>query len=196
MNGEVDLKTLWQQQPVAPPDIKALQTGVRKLKQAHRRRLLRTNLLLAGTCLLIIYIWIQYQPQFLTTKAGIILMITAMACYMIVSSRLLPLIRKTETTLPAADYLQELVTLKEKQRYLHTTVLNLYFLLLSAGLALYLIEPVSSMSTRGILFSYAITFAWVIFNWVYIRPRTIRKQQTRLDDLLSQLRKMQEQTEG
>jgi len=35
------------------------------------------------------------------------------------------------------------------------------------------------------LVTYGITFIWISFNWVYLRPKLIKKQRAKLDTIIS-----------
>jgi hypothetical protein len=84
---------------------------------------------------------------------------------------------------------------RTKQNFLQKKILTAYFILLSAGLLLYIYEYARRMSAAGFFATYGITIAWVLFNWWYIRPRTIRKQQLQLNQLIDQLTALTKQFE-
>jgi hypothetical protein len=65
--------------------------------------------------------------------------------------------------------------------------------MLSAGIGLYMIEPVSHMSLFWACFSYTATTVWILFNWLYVRPRSIKKQSVKLNVIIGQLEQMNEQ---
>jgi hypothetical protein len=41
------------------------------------------------------------------------------------------------------------------------------------------------MTMVAAIITYAATLTWIVFNWFYLRPKTIKKQQVKLDDLIS-----------
>lgn len=79
---------------------------------------------------------------------------------------------------------------------MHTTMLNLYFVLLSTGIGLYMFEYASRMTMFWGLFTYAITAVWILFNWLYLRPRQIKKQQTKLDEIISKFESINKQLDS
>ncbi len=85
----------------------------------------------------------------------------------------------------SADYLQQLLSLKRKQQFLQGIMTNLYFILLSTGLFLYMIEYTMRMKLSMGIVCYAITAGWIAFNWFYIKPKTIRKQREKIDGLIN-----------
>jgi hypothetical protein len=66
-------------------------------------------------------------------------------------------------------------------------MLNIYFFLLSLGLAMYMTGPASRMSLAWRIGVYGVTTAWVALNWFYLRPRRIKKQKAELDAIIDRL---------
>ena len=54
-------------------------------------------------------------------------------------------------------------------------------------------EYASRMEVLGAVLSYSITLAWIAFNWFYIRPKTIKKQESKLDELISKFESINKQ---
>ncbi len=185
MSTSPDFKYLWNKQEVATPDMTELLKKTGHFRRRQLGKLILTNVLLTATALFIGYIWYNYQPQMISTKTGMALVILAMFCFLVVYNGWLPLLKKIEHTSTTQVYLQQLLKLKEKQRFLQTTMLSVYFLMLSLGIFLYMIEPVSQMSKGWAIFSYGLTLVWVCFNWFFIRPRNIRKQEQKINALIA-----------
>ena len=185
MSSNIDFKALWQQQPVSQPDMKDLMARLHQFKQSNIRRLIKTNILLIATSLFIGFIWYYYQPQFITTKMGIVITILAMVIFLVVYNKMFSLFNKINDTSDNTRYLQNLIVIKGKQRFLQHTMMNVYFIMLSAGICLYMYEYTSRMTMTGGIIAYAVTLIWIAFNWFYLRPKTIKKQQAKLDDLIS-----------
>lgn len=92
-----------------------------------------------------------------------------------------------------AEHLANLLALKKKQQFLQTTLLNVYFMMLSLGIGLYMIEPTGHMTLFWAIIAYGITGVWILFSWLYLRPRQIRKQQTKLNDIIGKFENIQTQ---
>ena len=193
MSSNIDFKALWQQQPVSQPDMQDLMARLHQFKQSNIRRLIKTNILLIATCLFIGFIWYYYQPQFITTKMGIVITILAMVIFLFVYNSMFALFNKIDDTSDNTHYLQNLIVIKGKQRFLQHTMMNVYFLMLSTGIGLYMYEYTSRMTMMAGIITYAVTLIWVAFNWFYLRPKTIKKQQAKLDDLISKFEGINEQ---
>ena len=72
-------------------------------------------------------------------------------------------------------------------------MLSIYFIILSLGIGLYLFEYVSRMTITWGIITYAITILWFTINWFYLRPKTITKQNAKLNKLLVEFEKLNNQ---
>ena len=86
-----------------------------------------------------------------------------------------------------SSYLQQLLKLKRRQEFMQKTVLSVYFILLTAGLLLYMVEPSSKMSMGSAIAAYSLTIGWIAFGWFYLRPKRIKKQQQEVNDIINKL---------
>ncbi len=185
MQHEIDFKNIWQQQKISPPDIQGLFAKLKQFRKQNVLKLIFLNIALTGTCGFIIYIWLHYQPQFISTKIGIVLVILAMVIYLIAYNKQLLLLKALNGNQSNTDYLQNLIALKRNQKHLQTTMLNLYFLLLSSGICLYMYEFALQMVKLWSIVAYAATLSWIAFHWFFTRPKTIKKQQQKIDELIN-----------
>lgn len=193
MATNIDFKNLWQQQTAEKPSVEELLGRLKKFKNENLRRLLVTNILLILTSLFIGFIWYYYQPQFLSTKIGIVLVILAMVIFLFAYNKLFSPIYNLDSTQTNAEYLQSLYLLKSKQKFMQTTMMNVYFIMLFAGISLYMYEYASRMEMMYAVLTYGLTFLWIAFNWLYLRPKTIRKQQGKLNGLIHKFEEINQQ---
>lgn len=194
-NNNIDFKDLWKKQAVNKPNIEDLLARLKQFKKASLRSLWRTNILLAATSAFIIFIWYRYQPEFISTKIGIILAILAMVMYVGVYNRVLSTFKNIDSTQTNQEYLQQLILIRKKQQYMQSKVLSWYFVLLMAGICLYMYEYASRMTVFYALITYGITLLWIAFNWFYIRPKQIAKQQDKINGLIEKFEAINHQLE-
>lgn len=194
-NNNIDFKDLWKKQAVNKPNIEDLLARLKQFKKASLRSLWRTNILLAATSAFIIFIWYRYQPEFISTKIGIILAILAMVMYVGVCNRVLSTFKNIDSTQTNQEYLQQLILIRKKQQYMQSKVLSWYFVLLMAGICLYMYEYASRMTVFYALITYGITLLWIAFNWFYIRPKQIAKQQDKINGLIEKFEAINHQLE-
>lgn len=193
MATNIDFKNLWKQQTLEKPSIEELLDRLKKFKKENIRRLIITNILLILTCVFIGLIWYYYQPQLATTKIGIVLVILAMVIFLLAYNQLFMNFYKLDSTQTNAEYLNNLYSLKNKQKFMQTTMLNLYFIMLFAGISLYMYEYASRMKMIYAVTTYGLTFLWITFNWFYLRPKTIKKQQAKLNGLINKFEEINDQ---
>jgi len=193
MSTEMDFKALWNKQPaIAIPDTGELLAKANDLKKATRNKLIRLNLVLLATMFFIIYIGLNIDNEKLTTKIGIILIAVAIVSYMAVSNQLMPMLFKTNLQTSSHEYLNQLIAIKRKQDFLNKVMINIYFVLLSAGLFLYMLQFVARMSPAWGATYYILTFGWIAFAWFYLRPRGIKKKQKALNEMIEKLEAVNE----
>ncbi|MBP1223409.1 hypothetical protein [Flavobacterium sp. 1355] len=184
MDNNIDFKDLWKKQSVSQPNLEDLLARLKQFKKAALRSLWITNVLLIATSIFIAVIWYYYQPQFVSTKIGIIITILTMMMYLTIYNRLLNAYKNIDSTQTNQEYVQNLISIKKKQHYLQSTILSLYFVLLTIGLCLYMYEYASRMTVFWAIFTYAMTLFWMGINWFFIRPKQIKKQQAKINSLI------------
>lgn len=193
MENNIDLKALWTRQPVPGADKEALLAKLNKLRAEKRRSLIWANVCLIPTALFVVWIWVYYQPEYTSTKVGIVLVVTAIFMFLIVSNKLIPLYKALNTTQVNSTYLDDLLQIRQREQFIQTTIVNLYFFLLSLGLMLYLYEYASRMELTGMIITYAATASWIAFNWFYFRPRQIKKNRQKIDGIIRHLQEIKNQ---
>lgn len=196
MDNKINFNDLWAKQTSIEPNPENLLLQISKMKQSNFRKLIITNLLLIAVSVFIVLIWGYYKPQLISTKVGIILIILAMTIYLFTYNKSYSLFKENVDSKSNADYLQELLAIKSKQQFMHTTMLNLYFILLSAGIGLYMYEYTSRMTIFWGIVAYGITLLWILINWFYLRPKQIKKQQATLDEIIIKCKQLNKQLEA
>jgi membrane protein YdbS with pleckstrin-like domain len=192
-SSNIDFAAIWQQQKVAQSNMDELKSKLKKYHKTSIQKLIVFNILLIATAAGIFCILYFYQPQHLTTKIGIVLTILAMATYLFAYNKQLSHFKQIDETQTNSRYLKSLAALKTKQKYLQTKMLSIYYLLLSSGIGLYTYEYTLKMTVFWAYFAYVITLTWIGFNWFYIRPKTVKKQETNLNELIGKLENLNKQ---
>jgi hypothetical protein len=187
MSVDIDFKALWNRQDSSVPDMAEILEKAGQLNRKTRNNIWRQYILLSLTIIFLIWVWWYYQPTMVTTKIGIMLVIIAIVSYLTIAGQLFPLLFKVNLETDSRQYLNRLIQIKQKQEFLNQTILNSYFVLLSAGVFLYMIEYVGRGTLVFQLTAYGITSLWIAFNWFYIRPKTINKQQKAINEVIEKL---------
>lgn len=193
MADNINFKHYWEQQTVETPSASAFIKKAKSYKKKARFRLFAANITLIATSILIGFIWYYYQPEFLTTKIGIITCILDMLIFLVFHNTLVPLLFKRDYLLNVKDELRQLKRLKEKQYFQQTTLLSIYYIVLYIGLGLYMYEYATRMTVFWAVFSYGIMLVWICINAFYFRPKIVKKHQRQLNELIAQLDKIEDQ---
>ncbi|WP_299800293.1 hypothetical protein [uncultured Maribacter sp.] len=193
MTDNIDFKKYWNKQKIETQSPKELIEKANEFKRKTRIKLIIANIALLLTCMVISFVWFYYQPEYLTTKIGIIIIIIAILIYVVFQSSLTSLLFTKNIQANAKEQLLQLLKLKEKQRFQQTTLLNGYFFLLSLGLGLYMYEYAVRMTLPWAILSYGLVLFWIALNAFYFRPKAIKKQEARLNKLIAQLEDLKEQ---
>lgn len=193
MDSNIDFKNIWKQQTSHKPNLEELLGKLKKFRNENLRKLICSNLSLIFTSLFIVFIWYYYQPQMISTKLGIVLVILSMITFLIAYNRMFMTFYKIDSTQSNQQYLQSLYVIKNKQKFMQTTMMNLYFITLSLGICLYLYEYASLMTPLSATITYGITLLWIAVNWFYLRPKTIKKQQSKIDGLIGKFEEINNQ---
>ena len=188
-----DIKNLWQK--TGENDLPDAAEILLQVQKARKKILLKTivgGLILCFTFIFIALLGIHYQFQQWTTQTGIILTLAAIVMGIIFNSKLVQLLLKqSDLTLSNSDYLQQLIRFRSTQRTIQTKGITAYFILLTMGIILYMFEFAQRNLTFGIC-AYAITLAWIVFNWFYTRKRTIAKQQKEINGQIAKIERILE----
>jgi len=195
MQDDIYFQNLYRRQVNAIPDITELYKKANIYKKKNLIKLVVANVSLLFTSAFIIWIWYFYDPTFVTTKIGIALVILAMVLFIAVYNNIIPFLLKRTQNNNTKDYLNQLLNLKKKQKFLQSYMLNIYFILLFTGICLYLYEFVFKMPLSGGILTYGITLLWIAINWFYFRPRIIKKQEKEINQLINAFKRVDDQFE-
>jgi len=192
-NDNINFNDLWSKQTAVPPKESDILKKAAKLKRQNTAHLVFITGLFFLTSLLIIWIWLSEKPQMLSTRLGIVLCLLAMAVYGLIYNQQYAILKKLNVDDSNQVYLQNLYQLKKHQKFMHGIMLNVYFILLPAGVLLYMIEPVQRMEPRYAILSYLLAVGWILFAWFYLRPKQIKKQQNRLNEIIDKMQSFSNQ---
>lgn len=192
----MDFNNIWKAQAVPGPDVQALYSKIKNYKTRRLKRLVFTNICLVLTSAFIASIGFWAKPERITTWAGILLTILAMALFLIVYNRMIPLYRALDDHSDSRRFMDNLLAVKQREAFLNRQMMNLYFFLLSSGIALYMYEYTIRMELKWGILTYVVTFLWIGFNWWVIRPRQIRKEQEKISSIIARLQEVQGQFKG
>lgn len=186
----MDIKQLWDKQVVPLANQNEL---FRKMKSFKRKRRIKTvilNIVLLLTVCFVAFICIYFEPQLLSTKIGIVLTVVPIAVVSAFNCKIIPLYKQVDESKSNVDYLNDLLVMKSKENLMQTKVMNLYFILLSAGISLCIYEYTLNISLIFGVIAYFAVFLWIGFNWFFLRPGIIKKNRKQTENLINQIEKV------
>ena len=68
-----------------------------------------------------------------------------------------------------------------------------YYILLSAALGVYLYELLKNIDLWKIILAFAITYSWMFFAYFYLGKKEIKKQDAKMDGIISELKNLENQ---
>jgi uncharacterized membrane protein len=187
MSNNIDFKELWNREKASAPNVDEIIAKANQLNRKTRNKIWQGNIVLTLTVVFMVFIWWYYQPQLITTKIGLTLVIISIVIFLATSNQMVPLLAKTNLETDSQHFLAQMIRIKQKQEFINKTMLTSYFIFLSLGIFLYMIEYAGRGSLTFQLTAYGITFAWIAFNWFYIRVKTVKKQQNAINDIITRL---------
>lgn len=188
-----DLKNIWSQQKVPHQEYETFLAEAKSYAKKEKFKNLKANIILLFTCIFIGILWWYYQPQYISTKLGIVIAILTMLVYLFYYNDAYRLIIQPSEEIGSKQFLKKLLSFKQKQKMLQTKGINLYLLFIFLGVILYMYEYASRMSLEGIVITYGVVIVWFAFNWLYFKPRIIKKQNEKLNHIINALQKIENQ---
>lgn len=188
-----NLKNIWNQQKVPHQEYEAFLNKAKSYAKQEKFKTYKANILLVITCVFIAAIWWFYQPEYVSTKLGIVIAILTMLIYLFYFNDAYRLIFQPSEEVESKQFLEKLLHFKKKQQVLQTKGINLYLFFIFLGVLLYMYEYASRMSLTGQIITYAIVTIWFGFNWLYFKPRIIKKQREKLNLVITDLQKIENQ---
>ena len=191
MNSNLDFKELWAQQTLDAPKIEKVLSSFYRLRRKGLIKLILVNLLMVTTIAVILFIWVYFEPELITTKIGLVVTLGTISFFVWAYNQIIPNLTRLDETQNSKQFLTAALKLKNRQRYLQTKVLKIYFIGLSLGICLYLYEYVQLMTFKWAILIYVLAALWIGFNWFYLRPKISKRESDKIDLIIKKLEAIQ-----
>lgn len=192
-NAEINIKDLWNGQTVPEGNSSKLFKEISRFRRRGMGKVILLNILLLLTIFFVVFVWIYFKPQLITTKIGILLSILPVCMVLVCNCRLLPLYKRIDESSSNFDYLNDLLAISVREEFMHTKIMNIYFVLLSSGIGLYMFEYVVNGTWISAIAKYASFLLWCAFNWFVLRPLIIKKNRRKREGLIKQVERIKRQ---
>lgn len=190
-----ELENLWKQSETKIPPQK---TNISKIKN-NRMKLKNTYtkgailLILTGIFILGLMIFLDSNLKtILVVSSMIIISITCFlqAALMLFTANEIAKIDETQTPSFHLKQWQNFRAFQKKQRHWNMPV---YYTLLSIALGVYMYELLKNADLWKMILTFAITYSWMLFAYFYLGKKEIKKQDTKLDGIISELKSLANQ---
>ena len=190
-----ELENLWKQSETKIPPQK---TNISKIKN-NRMKLKNTYtkgailLILTGIFILGLMIFLDSNSKtILVVSSMIIISITCFlqAALMLFTANEIAKIDETQTPGFHLKQWQNFRAFQKKQRHWNMPV---YYTLLSIALGVYMYELLKNADLWKMILTFAITYSWMLFAYIYLGKKEIKKQDAKLDGIISELKSLENQ---
>ncbi|HQC06465.1 MAG TPA: hypothetical protein PK067_05540 [Kaistella chaponensis] len=190
-----ELENLWKQSETKIPPQK---TNISKIKN-NRMKLKNTYtkgailLILTGIFILGLMIFLDSNLKtILVVSSMIIISITCFlqAALMLFTANEIAKIDETQTPTSHLKQWQSFRVFQKKQRHWNMPV---YYTLLSIALGVYMYELLKNADLWKMILTFAITYSWMLFAYIYLGKKEIKKQDAKLDGIISELKSLENQ---
>ncbi|PZU86970.1 MAG: hypothetical protein DI529_08035 [Chryseobacterium sp.] len=191
METNYNFQNLWKQKEINVPD----STKIIKKADAYKKNQMLFSVLLSiqllATIGVISWVWISLSHLHLLTKTGLVMILLALVFFSFLNLQKINILNKINPSLNNQDYLKKMKSLQQKQIYMQTKGLNIYFILLFFGMCFYMLEFVQRMTPLWGMIVLSITLGWMFFVWFYIKPVRRKKQEQKIKDVIQSLESLE-----
>ncbi len=186
-----NIQKLWQSGK--DNDLPDANTIVKQIKRTHRK-MLRKNII-GVVIMALTFFWVGFVGWYFhfeqwTTKAGIIIVLVAILLGVFFNSRLMQLLlRKSDPASENRMFLQQMIRYRNVQQAIRQKGILPYYILLTTGLCLYMIEFAKRSLLFGII-AYTLTLGWIVFTWFYFHRKIAQRQEQQLNEQINRLEKV------
>ncbi|MFA5244268.1 MAG: hypothetical protein WC380_03120 [Pedobacter sp.] len=190
------LKNIWQDQ-VALPKVSHddVLKKVRKTRNGLASRLLIEMTGMGIAAAVITWVWLESPFKMWTTHLAMIIFILCCFYYIVSVIGNYRNLNTDHLLDRPEDYIQHLKQYKKDRYIFNTRKYRIYSLFFTAGFLLYFIEISYMASFLVTLTGFVFTFAWIGFCYFVLMRIYIRKEEAKLEEMISNLERLHKQFE-
>jgi len=190
-----DLENLWKQ---AETKVPTQNTNISKIKN-NRMKLKNTNIrgaiMLIVTGIFILGLMTTFDAKIKTTPIISSMVIISAICFlqailMLYNAKKIADIDESKTPSFHLQQWQNFRTFQKNQRHWNMPI---YYILLSSALGVYLFELLKNVDLWKMILAFVITYSWMLFAYFYLGKKEIKKQDAKLDGIISELNNLESQ---
>lgn len=190
-----DLEKLWKQFETKAPETNIDSTKIKN----NRMKLLRTHtvgaLLLILTAILILIIMSFLDAELQTPLVIGSMIIISVICILQASLMIFTAqkIKRIDESQTAAQHLRQWLQFREFQRKQRRWNMPVYYVLLSLAVGGYMFELLKNTDLWKMVLAFVITYSWLFSAYFYLGRKEVKKQDAKLDGIISELKALENQ---
>lgn len=177
--NDTEIKSLWRGQPAPVAELPVMRARINRFRSRRIAEACAVILLMMAAIAFGVLIWTCWPPQLILTRVGIVLACAGFMLPVWSYGRALSLYYGLNPDCSNRDYMARLSKIRRTEYKRQHVVLNLYFLLLSSGFALYTYEYAFSRSWRFGVVACSVLLLWIALNWFVLRPHLLKRRNRR-----------------
>ncbi len=190
-----ELENLWKQSETKHP---TKDTNISKIK-SNRIKLKNTYskgaILLIVTGILILVMLFFLDSKLKTIPIILSIIIVSLTCFlqaflMLFTANKISTIDETQTP---SFHLKQWQNFREFQKNQRHWNIPVYYILLGSALGVYFYELLKNIDLWKMILAYVITYSWMLFAYFYLGKKEIKKQDAKLDHIISELKSLENQ---
>lgn len=179
MNRDKEAEELLDMLLVCTPGITKLKVVINRFRHKEQNRLFFINFFTFLIVIASIVVWYIYKPEMLLTKIGLVLVVLTMIIYATIANSIVSFPHERDLKGNICEYLKRVCEFELGQQLLYNWILDLIFLLRSAGLSFCIIECVKRHDC--LLNICIIALGWVIIQYIYLKIWQIPEQKKEIN---------------
>jgi uncharacterized membrane protein YbjE (DUF340 family) len=190
-----ELENLWQQSetkiPTKKTNISKIKNNRMKLKNTYTKGAIL--LLLTGIFILGLMIFLDSNLKTIPVISS--MMIISITCFLQAALMLFTAneITKIDETQTPSFHLKQWQNFREFQKKQRHWNMPVYYTLLSIALGVYMYELLKNADLWKMILTFVITYSWMLFAYFYLGKKEIKKQDAKLDGIISELKSLENQ---
>lgn len=190
------LKSIWHDQITLPKvGHEDVLKKIRKTRNGLSSRLLIEMIGMAIATTVITYVWIESPFKMWTTHLAMVIFIACCIYYILASIDNYRRINDNKLIDKPEDYITYLKKYKHDRYIFNTRKYTIYSIFLTAGFLLYFVE-ISFMAPLWVTISgFVFTFIWIALCYFVLMRIYIKREESKLEDMIQNLERLQKQFE-
>ncbi|MHA6696765.1 hypothetical protein [Chryseobacterium sp. A301] len=190
-----ELENLWNQSETKIPTKNTNISKINNNRMKLRKTYSKGAILLLVTGILILGLMTTFDTEIKTTALIFSMVMVSVICFlqailMLYTAKKIGDIDDSSTPSFHLQQWQDFRIFQKKQRHWNMPI---YYVLLSATLGIYLYEILKDVDLWKIVLTFLVTYSWMLFAYFYLGKKEIKKQDAKLDSIISDLRNLESQ---